>query len=244
MKWNFAPLEQNFKYAAVGMKGSDDRNNNLEMDFFLSDIIDSLGLKIFRSRRVIDQYAGENWECIKNKFNAHVLEVFGVSGTCPMYRKSTLDRVAFENKNFFDELYHSYKEDVDLAFRLNLAGYKSYVHLESVVYHDRTASGDKNPSDIAASKNKKTQSGWVKYHSYKNQLMTLYKNETGRNFLLDFSFILWYEVKKFVWFLIFDRSVLAGLKEIWKYRKELKKKRQSIQSKKVSQNTLQKWFKK
>ena len=63
--------------------------------------------------------------------------------------------------------------------------------------------------------------------------MTLYKNEYWQNLALDFPFILWYELKKFVWFLLFDRTVLLGLKEVYKERKTLKQKRQAIIQKRV-----------
>ena len=156
------------------------------------------------------------------------LEVFGISGALPMYRAAVLREVAFANGDFFDSSYHSYKEDVDLAYRLASAGFKSYVLSDVVAYHDRAGAGAKTMTDAAALENKKKQSAWVKYHSYKNHLMTLYKNEYWQNFLLDFFWILWYEVKKFVYFLLLDMGVLAGLKEAWKMRKELKEKRKWI----------------
>lgn len=192
-----------------------------------TNTIDTLGLKVFKNRRVVDWRAGEEW------FDkaATPLQVFGISGALPMYRRAALKTVSFSNGDFFDSSYHSYKEDVDLAYRLASAGFKSYVLPDAVDYHDRAGAGPKTMNDAAALANKKTQSAWVKYHSYKNHLMTLYKNEYWQNFLLDFFWILWYEVKKFVYFLLLDRGVLAGLKEIWKMRKELKEKREWIISK-------------
>ncbi|MEK7189943.1 MAG: glycosyltransferase family 2 protein, partial [Patescibacteria group bacterium] len=194
-----------------------------------TNIIDTLGLKIFKNRRVMDWLAGEEWQENVIPAKAEIqLEVFGISGALPMYRRAALETVSFSNGDFFDASYHSYKEDVDLAYRLASAGFKSYVLSDAVAYHDRAGVGPKTMNDAAALANKKTQSTWVKYHSYKNHLMTLYKNEYWQNFLLDFFWILWYEVKKFVYFLLLDRGVLIGLKEIWKMRKELKENRKWI----------------
>ncbi len=209
-----------------------------------SDSIDALGLKVFRSRRVIEQYTQKSWQKIKSKFNKNQLEVFGVSGAFPMFRRSDLDQVAYRDGSIFDQSYHAYKEDVDLAFRLVSAGKKSVVLLNTVAYHDRAGAGPEKMGDIVAAKNKKEQSDWVKYHSYKNQLMTVYKNEYLENFILDFPWILWYELKKFIWFLLFNRSVLKGLKEVKKNKRDLKQKRLEIRDRrKATWKEIRKWWK-
>lgn len=227
MKWNFLLLE-------------DDKAG---LDDVYSDQVDSLGLKVFRNRRVIEQYGQEVWPKIQDTFAENFLEVFGVSGALPLFRRSALDTIAFADKSLFDESYHSYKEDVDVAFRLRSAGYGAFVLLGAVAYHDRSAAGPKEKGDRAAIKNKEKQSDWVKNHSYKNHIMTLYKNEYRGNFLLDFPFILWYELKKFGYFLFFERKVLKGLKEIHALRKELRAKRAFIKKKrKVSFKEIRKWW--
>ncbi|OIO20288.1 MAG: hypothetical protein AUJ37_00515 [Candidatus Magasanikbacteria bacterium CG1_02_41_34] len=219
-----------------------------------TDTIDSLGLKVFRNRRVIEKYAGKEWSTVKPKMNMSfhaerfredgmALEVFGVSGAFPMLRRSAVSAVTFSDGTFLDSDYHAYKEDVDLAFRLRSAGYRSFVLLETIAYHDRSAAGQEDLGHIAATKNKKKQSSWVAYHSYKNHLMTLYKNEYWQNYLLDAFFITWYELKKFGWFLFFKRSVLKGCSEIWILRKALKKKRLEIkQKRRVSWKELRAWW--
>ena len=50
-------------------------------------------------------------------------EVFGVSATAALYRRSALDAVSLPQGQFFDEGLESYYEDVDLACRLRGAGY-------------------------------------------------------------------------------------------------------------------------
>ena len=206
-----------------------------------TDQIDALGLKVYRSRRVVEQYAQQNWLDLKNKLSTAVLPVFGVSGALPVFRTSALKSVVYQDGGIFDESYHSYKEDVDLAWRLAAAGYKSFVLLDAVAWHDRSAAGPKQADDASALANKKNQSEWVKFHSYKNHLMTLYKNEYWQNFALDFPWILWYELKKFVYFLLFDRQVLAGLKEV--FNKDLAQKRRLIKTfRKISWQEMRKWW--
>ncbi len=224
----------------------------------MTNVIDALGLKIFKNRRVIEWMTQEEWPLINQQFNnfrpkadpplaetiqQFVVEVFGVSGAFPMYRRAMIQEVIFDDGNFFDESYHSYKEDVDLAYRLASRGFKSYVLLDTVAYHDRAGAGPKEMDDQSAAANKKKQSEWVKYHSYKNHLMTLYKNEYWQNFILDFPWILWYELKKFSYFLLFNRKVLAGLKEIWRTRADLAKKRRQVKKmRKVNWGEMRRWW--
>src|SRR3989338_957398 len=217
MKWDRESLNTN-------------KHESIEKSF--TDCVDSLGLKAHRNRRVVELYTGELWStCKPANLQTCATDMFGISGAVPMYRRAALEAVSFSNGGFFDASYHSYKEDVDLAYRLRSAGYKAYVLLDAVAYHDRSAGGPKDLSDMTAAENKRKQSEWVRYHSYKNQLMTLYKNEYWQNFLLDFPWILGYELKKLIYFILFDRKVLKGLGEIWRLRRELREKRYEIRDK-------------
>lgn len=220
-------------------------NEGLKKTF--SNQIDALGLKVFRNRRVIEWMTQEKWpltnKLINQSTNQQFIKVFGASGAFPMLRRAATEAVAFSNGDFLDSDYHSYKEDVDLAYRFLSAGYKAYILLDTVAYHDRSGAGPKELSDVAALNNRKSQSSWVKYHSYKNHLMTMYKNEYWQNFILDLPFILWYELKKFVYLALFDRVVLKGLREVWNMRRVLRNKRQQItQKRKVSWRELRKWL--
>ncbi len=245
-------LDSNQNAAAVSPRlmrwNFEEAHEGIEKSFSFS--IDSLGLRVFRNRRVIEKYAGKVWEEKKSRlelsFRTHDdgMEVFGVSGALPMFRRSCLEVVRFDDHTFFDTSYHSYKEDVDLAYRLRIAGFHSYVLLDSVAYHDRSAPGADRVGDRIAAKNKKTQSSVIKYYSYKNQLVTLYKNEYWQNTILDFPWILWYELKKFIYFLLFDRSILKGLGDVWGGRALLRKKREAVKKiRKISWRDIREWWK-
>lgn len=204
--------------------------------------LDTLGLKVCRSRRVVEFHHGEEWP-ISNLSKHRYVEVFGVSGAFPLYRRSDLMNVAFSDGTLYDEVYNSYKEDVDLAFRFRSIGLTSAALLDAVVYHDRTAAGPRNITDRAAVANKKLQSPRVKFLSYKNHLATIYKNEYWQNLLLDFPWVLWYEVKKFFYYLFIDFSVIRGVGELLKNRKILKQHRREIASKrKVNWKAMRKWW--
>ena len=226
MRWDFPVVETN------GIEKS------------LTNVVDALGLKIFRSRRVIEQYTKYHWNELSSSFSDRVLPVFGVSGALPMFRRSAIESVQFTPDQFLDETYHSYKEDVDLAYRLFSAGYHSYVLLDVVSHHDRSGAGPKGLDDRGAAKNKREQSSWVKYHSYKNHLRTLWKNMYWQNILLDFPFIIWYEIKKCIWFILFDRAVLRGFFELFSGRKDIKEKRKAIiKTRTRSWRDIRRWWK-
>lgn len=203
--------------------------------------IDSLGFKIFKTRRVMEKMAGADWQGQLTE----PLEVFGVSGTLPVYCREALQEVSFADGNIFDALYNSYKEDVDLAYRFQLQGLKAYVLPEAVAYHDRTMAGAKTADDLSAIKNKRQQSARLSFFSYRNHLMNLYKNEMWQNLTLDFLPIFWYELKKFVYYLFFQPRVLTAWSDLKNNRGELKKKRQTIQNnKKIKWQDFRKWINK
>ncbi len=248
-------LDKNKEVAAVSprlMKWDFNKINTEGLEKSFSNQIDALGLKIFRNRRVIEQYTQYDWDELKldSRFHGNdncgvmqALEVFGVSGAFPMFRRSSIKSVQFDDGEFLDGSYHSYKEDVDLAYRLQAIGLKSFVLLNTVACHDRAGAGPKEMDDKTAIKNRRNQSSWVRYHSYKNHLRTLFKNEYWENLTLDFPWILWYELKKFVYLLIFDREVLKGLKEVWRGRVDLTNKRSQINKiKKANWTEIRKWW--
>ncbi|EKE05928.1 MAG: Glycosyl transferase, partial [uncultured bacterium] len=124
-------LDKNNKVASASPRLVQWKFGEIEKGFenSLSENIDTLGLKVFRSRRVVDLYTGQNWQEVKNSFvGKEENEVFGVSGALPIYRRSAL-KVVEEGGLIFDTLFGSYKEDVDLAFRLCSAGFDSVVVL-------------------------------------------------------------------------------------------------------------------
>jgi len=185
--------------------------------------IDAIGIRLFRNRRAVEWLTKQTWakdsDCqeVREIFDKQVQEVFGVSGAFPIYRKAITDKVLLPGDNIFDPTYHSYKEDLDLAYRLRNAGFVSYVLLDTVSFHDRTGAGPKAMSDFAAATNKVKQPYFVSFHSYKNHLRTLYKNEYWQNVLIDFPMIFWYELKKFGYLLVFSPTVIInGWLEIFK----------------------------
>jgi GT2 family glycosyltransferase len=213
-----------------------------EEDYLISplktNILDSCGLLGYKSRRFIDRGAGEQ---DLGKYNQKE-EVFGITGACLLLRRSALANIKF-GEEYFDENFFMYQEDIDLAWRLQLAGGRSLYDPASLGWHHRRARSGQN-SQLATIAYRRGKENLVNYHSYKNHLMLLYKNELKNNLLLDFPHIFWYELKKIVYVLIFEAgNFFRCWAEIFKNRGNLKKKRRlNMQLKKVRAEEIRKWF--
>ncbi len=85
-------------------------------------------------------------------------EIFAASGAASLFRVAALNEVGL-----FDEDFFAYYEDVDLGFRLRLAGWKVGYEPKAVVYHK---------IGMTSSKMK----GFTTYQTMKNQPLVLWKN--------------------------------------------------------------------
>lgn len=70
-----------------------------------------------------------------------VVEVFGASGACGLFRRSMLDAVGG-----FDESFFAYLEDADLAWRARMAGWRSVYAPAAVARHHHSATLGHNSS--------------------------------------------------------------------------------------------------
>src|ERR671924_1039651 len=98
-------------------------------------MIDSVGLRMGRARRAADIGQGEPDD---GRFDAW-REVFGVSAAAALYRRAALEAVS-DDGQIFDERFFMYKEDVDLAWRLRLRGYRAGVDGVAIGWHARGSS--------------------------------------------------------------------------------------------------------
>ncbi len=227
MKWEFAGLA--------------DSPGALERSF--TQYIDTLGLRIFRSRRVVDWYAGGRWPDLESRITAQgqLIEVFGVSGALPIYRMSALNAVAFEG-DVFDPTYFAYKEDVDLAWRLRINGWTAHTDTAAVAHHDRSAA-EGGMGDTDAAKNRKNKSAIANYHSYKNHIATVLKNVYWSNYLKDWPWIEWYEIKKFGYLMLFDFKTWKGFWSLMLQWPALRHKRSFVKTiRKVKAKEIRVWW--
>jgi GT2 family glycosyltransferase len=68
-------------------------------------------------------------------------QIFGACGGAALYRRAALDTVKLANGDVLDRRLFMYCEDVDLAWRLQLAGWDCIFAPRSVVFHQLSATG-------------------------------------------------------------------------------------------------------
>jgi GT2 family glycosyltransferase len=152
-------------------------------------IVDSLGLIRNRAHRVSDFGAGRPLSKLEVPE-----KIFGVSGCLPMYRREAV------GEQLFDPTYFLYKEDVDLAYRLNKAGWSAAVVSAAVAYHQRTF----QPSLTK----RRAVSYRVQYLSYRNHWRNLWKHLTWRDWLKDGWAIIPFEAAKLIFILFTHPSII------------------------------------
>ncbi len=204
---------------------------------FKQAIIDSGGLAIKKSRYV---YRFREGEVNQDEFK-EAIEVFGVDGAAPLYRRLALESVSV-NGEVLDESFVSYKEDVDLAWRLRLAGWESWLVTSGVAWHDRSLSPRDGFKSIWQSRRK--WPSFLRVYSCRNHWLTLLKNDYLNNFIRHLPYILWYEFKKFIYRLLFEPIVLIkSLGQFFKLApKTLSRRRQSKSQRIITSKEIRKWF--
>ena len=117
-------------------------------------IIDSLGQRLY-------PLAARDYKSGTFFYPDHLkddMEIFGSCAAAALYRSEALVATGLLDEDFYIIL-----EDVDLSFRMRLAGYTSMLSTKSLVYHKRGISGGRRPG------NSLRQIGM--YHSYKNWVL-------------------------------------------------------------------------
>lgn len=202
-----------------------------------TSIIDTAGLVVTRARRVFD--FGMGLEEIELPLEPY--EVFGVSGALPLYRRSALVETNRENK-IFDPRFFSYKEDVDLAFRLRLAGFGAMIDPKANAWHDRSVSGTQG-TIITSIKERSGKSFFGKSLSYRNHLLCLWKNECWSNAFRDLPWLGSYEIGKFIWILGREWTSLEAFLDALKQLPGVLSDRRKIhKNRKIRPSEIRKWW--
>jgi GT2 family glycosyltransferase len=94
-------------------------------------LVDSAGLAVDRAGMAWNLLGGQ-----PRRADSEPLEVFGPCAGAALYRRSMLEKIGLFDADFF-----AYLEDVDLAWRARLAGWRCLYVPAAVVYHLHSATG-------------------------------------------------------------------------------------------------------
>lgn len=188
-----------------------------------SGTIDAAGLILRRSRQALNRGEGTTGQYDQPE------DVFGAPGVLALYRRTALLDVAVAGE-IFDEDFFAYKEDVDLAWRLQNAGWRCRYVPAALAYHHRTLAhhGD---SVRTALHLRRTRSPSLRTLSYRNHFLTLFKNERAGTLLPHLPLILWYELKKITYLLFREPQTLFGLGQALRLYPKMSRKRTQLAEK-------------
>ena len=199
--------------------------------------IDSCGLRLEKNGQVYD---------INQPPKEEEMGVFGVSGAAVMYRLESLKKVAlsYQEKNmYFDENFYLYKEDVDLSFRLQLAGYNCVCLSSAIGYHQRSLSGTINLKDRIKMEIKR--SNFLASRSFANHYKSLYKNLTAVDLKkMFFPVTSLFILRLLTTIVIKPKVAFSVIFDLIKNFSYLNKQRKYIQTKLKKRESLSLWYNK
>ncbi|MDF0668382.1 MAG: glycosyltransferase family 2 protein [Nitrospira sp.] len=140
-------------------------------------------------------------------------EVFSPCAAAALYR-----RQALVDAGGFDEDYFCYVEDVDLGFRLRLAGHKAMYVPDAVVHHVGSATTGGQHSDFSL------------YHGHRNLVWTFVKDVPGMLFWLLLPLHVTLNLVSIVWFALRGQGrvilrakwdAIKGLPKMWRKRRTI-----------------------
>ncbi len=208
--------------------------------------IDTTGLVILKNRRIINRGQGE----IDQGQFEEAKEIFGADGAAPLYRRKALEDIKIpalgkvkKEGEYFDEDFNMYKEDVDLAWRLQLYGWQALYQPKSVAWHDRTA-GDSAATNYFAIVRERLKIGkFAKYLAFKNQRLMQLKNEQILLLPKHFPWFLPKEIASWFYVLVFERYTWRAITDLFKQMPQALRKRKVIMArKKVRAKEMERWF--
>jgi GT2 family glycosyltransferase len=190
--------------------------------------IDSTGIRMLRSQRHLDRGADEP---DLGQYDTPE-DIFGPSGAAALYRRSALDDAAFGGE-YFDEDFFAYREDADLAWRLQLLGWKSIYVPSAVAQHRRRVTPERR-SQLP---------DMINYHSVKNRFLLRINNISGPLYRRDFWRITARDAMVVGYVMLREWTSAPALGYVLRHFPRLLRKRKMIQQKvRVGPDALDDWF--
>jgi GT2 family glycosyltransferase len=144
-------------------------------------------------------------------------EVFSPCAAAALYRRDVVESV-----EGFDEDFFCYFEDVDLGFRLRLAGHHCLLVPDALAYHVGSVTAGGRRGDFAV------------YHGHRNLVWTYVKNMPAALFwlllpahiVLNLIIIIWFSLQgQGAVILKAKKDAICGIPRIWRKRCDIQKRR-------------------
>ncbi len=166
--------------------------------------VDSAGMVVTASGRHLDRGAGRP---LRRRWSRPAL-LFGASAAAALYRAEALADVAYPAGEVFDETFFAYREDADLAWRLQRRGWGCLFWPDARAWHER---GLKPES-------RRRGTPEINRHSVRNRFLLRWSNADWKWLVSCFPWWLTRDVAVALACLTVERSSLPGLAEAWALR--------------------------
>ncbi len=205
-----------------------DEEDGGPLEELADDVLDSTGMVALRNRRVLDR--GDGLQSDGRYVEPD--EVFGASGAAAVYRRAMLEDVAVGDE-VFDESFFAYREDVDLAWRAQLLGWRCrYVPAALARHRRRVAPGRRR--ELPARINRL---------SVANRWRMLAKNETWAGWRRDGAVILARDAGILGYCLVREQRTLAAVADVLRDARRLRRwRRLTMTRRRASDEAMLAWF--
>jgi GT2 family glycosyltransferase len=213
-------------------------NDELFEETVLSQRFDSTGLSPRRNCTFVDRGAGE---MDRGQYDSEE-KVFGLSGALVLYRAEALEDARIGNE-FFDEDFYLYKEDVDLAWRLQNLGWDAVYAPSALAHHYRGMYSPERIGVWGRITNRRKKSTVRSYYSTRNHWLMLLKN---LRIIEAFLFGLWiipHELGRLAFVLFFEASSRKAVFDVFVLAPSILRKRyKTLARAKRRGCDVRKWF--
>jgi GT2 family glycosyltransferase len=196
--------------------------------------LDACGMRLSANWRHLDRGSGEP---DRGQYGAPE-RVFGATGAASLFRRAALADASIdvepgEPGEVFDPLFHSFREDAELAFRLRERGWEVVYEPAAVALHRRFNLPERRAGMPPA----------VNFHSLKNRYLLRLYHQTARNLALTFFPTLLRDLAALGYVLLRERSSLAAYAWLWRNRHAIARRRRAIRARRTAPAAaIDRWF--
>ncbi|MFH0935280.1 MAG: glycosyltransferase family 2 protein [Candidatus Omnitrophota bacterium] len=187
--------------------------------------IDSAGQILGRSRKPVERgYKKQD----TGRFDRPGY-IFSAGGVAPLYRRKMLEEIKVDGE-YFDESYGMFYEDLDIAWRANLFGWKGFYTPRAMAYHRRGGTAKVYTPRIGFLKRYDfvCLPAELKISLIKNRYMTILKNDCKKDFIINLPWIIAHEIKLWAYIIFFNPHLIMGIIRNFHCLKTALKKRAKI----------------
>ncbi|HXO20520.1 MAG TPA: glycosyltransferase [Thermoanaerobaculia bacterium] len=199
---------------------ADDREGNRRLD--------ACGMRLTLTWRHLDRGSGE-----VDRGQLGVPErVFGATGAASLFRREALLDAAVDGE-VFDPLFHSFREDAELCFRLRERGWEVLYEPAAIAVHRRFNLPERRAAMPPA----------VNFHSLKNRYLLRIYHQTGRNLALTLLPCLARDLLALGYVALREPSSWAAYAWLWRHRAAAWRRRREIAARRTRPAAeLDHWF--